>query len=175
MSRSSRFLSLVLRHKPEEAGITLDPQGWVRIDALLRGMKKAGRSMTRAELDALVAESDKKRFTISEDNTRIRAAQGHSVEVDLALDPVTPPDTLFHGTASASLDAIFEAGLNPGKRRQVHLSPDYETALTVGRRHGRPTVLRVDTAKMASDGFAFYRADNGVWLTDHVPARYLGF
>ncbi len=175
MSKQSKFLSLVLRHKPEEAGLTLDPQGWVNIDTLLRGLKRAGRAMSRDELEALVADSDKKRFTISEDGKRIRAAQGHSVAVDLGLAPVTPPEHLYHGTASANLDAIFREGLKPGKRQKVHLSPDPETAERVGQRHGKPTVLRVETGRMATDGHLFWRADNGVWLTDHVPKDYLAF
>lgn len=175
MSRQSKFLSLVLRHKPEEIGIKLDREGWVDIETLLRHLKKAGRAITRTELDTLVATSDKKRFTISEDGRRIRAAQGHSVKVDLGLAPQVPPVELYHGTASASLDDIFAQGLVPGRRQQVHLSPDPETARLVGRRHGKPVVLRVETAQMHEDGHLFYRADNGVWLTDNVPARYLGF
>lgn len=175
MSRQSKFLSLVLRHKPEEIGIKLDREGWVDIETLLRHLKKASRAITRTELDTLVATSDKKRFTISEDGRRIRAAQGHSVKVDLGLAPQVPPTELYHGTASASLDDIFAQGLVPGRRQQVHLSPDPETARLVGRRHGKPVVLRVETAQMHEDGHLFYRADNGVWLTDNVPARYLGF
>jgi putative RNA 2'-phosphotransferase len=175
MSRQSKFLSLVLRHKPEEIGIKLDREGWVDIATLLRHLKKAGRAITRSELDTLVATSDKKRFTISEDGRRIRAAQGHSIEIDLGLAPQAPPAELYHGTASASLDDIFAQGLIPRNRQQVHLSSDPETAETVGRRHGKPVVLRVETAQMHEDGHLFYRADNGVWLTDHVPARYLGF
>lgn len=175
MSKSSKFLSLVLRHKPEEIGITLDRAGWVRIDLLLRHLKKAGRGMSREELDEIVSTSDKKRFTISDDGRRIRAAQGHSIDVDLGLQPALPPEHLFHGTASASLDAIFAQGLQPQKRKQVHLSMDAQTALTVGRRHGRPVVLKIATGQMHGDGFRFFRADNGVWLTDHVPAHYLSF
>jgi putative RNA 2'-phosphotransferase len=173
--RQSRFLSLVLRHKPEEAGITLDRHGWVQIDTLLRGMKRAGHGMTRDDLEKVVAENDKKRFTISSDGKRIRAAQGHSVDVDLGLDPVSPPEYLYHGTASASLDSIFASGLHPGKRKKVHLSPDPETAIRVGQRHGKPVVLRVETGKMSQDGHLFWRAENGVWLTDLVPKEYLGF
>ena len=175
MSRQSKFLSLVLRHKPEEIGIKLDREGWVDIEILLRHLKKAGRAITRSELDTLVATSDKKRFTISQNGRRIRAAQGHSIEIDLGLAPQAPPAELYHGTASASLDDIFAHGLVPQRRRQVHLSPNPETAEKVGRRHGKPVVLRVETAQMHEDGHLFYRADNGVWLTDHVPARYLGF
>ena len=175
MSRHSKFLTLVLRHHPEVAGITLDSQGWVDVDQLLKGIKAAGRPMDRDDLFNLVRDSDKKRFTLSEDKKRIRAAQGHSIPVDLALLPTTPPDHLFHGTARASLDSIFATGLNPGKRLQVHLSPDVETALKVGQRHGRPVVMWVNTKQMHEDGHIFTQADNGVWMTDHVPAVYLSF
>lgn len=175
MSKHSKFLSLVLRHKPSEIDITLDRHGWVSIDTLLSKLKKSGRRLTREDLMEIVTTSDKKRFTISEDGKRIRAAQGHSVDIDLALEPQAPPRELYHGTASASLDAIFEQGLVPGKRKQVHLSLDPDTAEKVGRRHGRPVVLRIATRKMHEDGHLFYQADNGVWLTDHVPAKYLGF
>lgn len=175
MSRESKFLSLVLRHKPEEIDLQLDNHGWARVDELLRKLKKSGRKLSHDELIQLVETSDKKRFTLSEDGKRIRAAQGHSVEIDLGLKPQQPPGELYHGTASANLDAIFSNGLVPGKRQQVHLSLDPDTAERVGQRHGRPIVLRVEAQRMFDDGFEFFRADNGVWLTDAVPARYLGF
>lgn len=175
MSRDSKFLSRVLRHEPELIDLQIDAQGWVWIDELLRRLKKAGRGLSRDHLLEIVEANDKKRFTISEDGRRIRAAQGHSIDIDLGLPAVAPPDTLYHGTAAQSLDKIFESGLNPGRRRQVHLSPEPETATGVGRRHGKPVVLRVDAAKMHADGCVFYRSDNGVWLTDSVPAAYLGF
>lgn len=175
MSRESKFLSLVLRHKPEEIGLQLDKHGWVRVDDLLRKLKKANRKLSRDELTQLVESNDKKRFTLSDDGQRIRAAQGHSVDVDLGLEPQRPPDELYHGTASANLDAIFSDGLNPGRRKQVHLSLDPDTAERVGQRHGKPVVLRVEAQRMFEDGFDFFRSDNGVWLTDKVPATYLGF
>ncbi|MDA7963926.1 RNA 2'-phosphotransferase [Ruegeria sp.] len=175
MSRESKFLSLVLRHKPEEIGLQLDRHGWVRVEDLLRKLKKANRKLSRDELVQLVEGNDKKRFTLSDDGQRIRAAQGHSIDVDLGLEPQRPPDELYHGTASANLDAIFADGLNPGRRKQVHLSLDPDTAERVGQRHGKPVVLRVEAQRMYEDGFEFFRADNGVWLTDKVPATYLGF
>lgn len=175
MPRQSKFLSLILRHKPEEAGLTLNARGWAPVSAVLKGCRAAGRPMTRAELDDLVASNDKKRFTLSQDGQWIRAAQGHSVPVDLGLSPIDPPGTLYHGTARTSLDAIFAGGLTPQRRAQVHLSSDLDTARTVGQRHGKPVVLRVDSARMHKDGFVFFRADNGVWLADHVPSAYLGF
>lgn len=175
MRKESKFLSLVLRHKPEEIGLRMDAHGWARVDDLLRKMKKAGRRLSREELIHIVATNDKKRFTLSEDGRKIRAAQGHSIAVDLALKAREPPAKLYHGTASANLDAIFSQGLRPGNRQQVHLSLDPETALRVGRRHGKPVVLRVNSAAMHGAGYVFYRADNGVWLTDAVPPAYLGF
>ncbi len=168
-------MSLVLRHKPEEIGLQLDKHGWVRVDELLRKLKKANRKLSRDELIQLVENNDKKRFTLSEDGLRIRAAQGHSIDVDLGLEPQCPPDELYHSTASANLDAIFSEGLISGRRHQVHLSLDPDTAKRVGQRHGKPVVLRVEAQRMFNDGFEFLRADNGVWLTAKVPATYLGF
>lgn len=175
MSRESKFLSRILRHEPELVGLTLGAGGWVLVDDLLRGMKRAGHPLKRDALGVLVADSDKRRFTLSEDGRRIRAAQGHSVAVELDLPPATPPEELFHGTAAASLDAIWAEGLKPGKRQHVHLSSDPETATRVGQRHGRPVVLKIATGKMHADGHTFWQADNGVWLTDHVAPAYLSF
>ena len=175
MSRDSKFLSLVLRHKPEEIGLRLDQHGWVRVDELLMKLKGANRMLDREALFQLVESNDKKRFTLSEDRLWIRAAQGHSVDVDLGLSAQRPPDELFHGTARTNLDAIFASGLIPGRRKQVHLSLDRDTALRVGQRHGKPVVLRVDARRMFDEGFEFFRADNGVWLTNKVPSEYLRF
>lgn len=175
MSRQSKFLSLVLRHKPDEIGITLDRAGWVRIDQLLRALKGAGRGMSRSELDALVVKNDKRRFTVSSDAAFIRAAQGHSIAVDLGLQSGAPPSILYHGTARQYLNSIFSGGLRPIKRQQVHLSLDPATAIEVGRRHGKPVVLQVAASNMHREGHEFFRADNGVWLTDDVPAGHLSF
>lgn len=169
----SKFLSLVLRHAPEKIGLTLGPQGWVPVAELLSRMNRAGQPVTQDALFRIVAESDKQRFTLSEDRTQIRAAQGHSVKVDLGLTPAEPPPKLFHGTADKNLDAILREGLRPGKRMQVHLSADHATAVNVGQRHGRPVVLDVDCTAMRAAGHLFYRADNGVWLTDSVAPEYL--
>lgn len=171
----SKFLSYVLRHAPETIGLRLDANGWADVSELLTKAKKAGKRFDLDTLRVVVAENDKQRFTLSEDGRRIRAAQGHSVAVDLALAPVAPPALLYHGTASRNLDAIFAEGLKPGRRQQVHLSLDPETARKVGERHGKATVLTVDSNRMHGDGYTFVRADNGVWLTDHVPPAYLGF
>lgn len=171
--KTSKFLSLVLRHTPEKIGLTLDPQGWVPVADLLAHMATAGHPLTEAQLHAIVAASDKQRFTLSADRQRIRAAQGHSVKVELGLPPVEPPAQLFHGTAQQNLDVILREGLRPGKRQQVHLSLDHDTATKVGQRHGKPVVLNVDSKAMQDAGHLFYRADNGVWLTDQVPPEFL--
>ncbi len=171
--RLSKFLSLVLRHQPEKAGLTLDASGWVEVEALLRGCNAAGVSLTRPLLERLVAESDKQRFAFSEDRQRIRANQGHSVDVDLAYEPVTPPDILYHGTADRFLDSIRTRGLVRGNRHHVHLSADYAVAVEVGRRHGRPVVFDVAAERMHADGHRFFRSANGVWLTEQVPPQYL--
>ena len=171
----SKFLSYVLRHAPDSIGLSLDANGWAEVDDLLAKANAAGRRIDLAMLQAVVAENDKRRFTLSEDGRRIRAAQGHSIAVDLDLEPIEPPPRLYHGTATRNLDAILAEGLKPGRRQQVHLSLDPETARKVGERHGKPAVLSVDAAAMHQDGHRFFRADNGVWLTDSVPARYLSF
>jgi putative RNA 2'-phosphotransferase len=172
-TRLSKFLSLVLRHEPKKAGIILDSAGWVDVDALLRGCAAAGVALSRVDLDRIVAESEKQRFAFSDDRRRIRANQGHSVEVELAYEPVTPPDVLFHGTADRFLESIRAQGLVRGKRHHVHLSAERSTAIEVGRRHGRPVVLQIDARRMHAEGIAFFRSANSVWLTEHVPARCL--
>ncbi|MFZ3583213.1 RNA 2'-phosphotransferase [Loktanella sp. DJP18] len=175
MPRDSRFLTLILRHRPDLIGIELDKAGWADIGQLLRALKRHGRSLSRTQLEEIVFADNKTRFTVSPDGTRIRAAQGHSLPLDLGLSPMLPPVTLYHGTARHSLDAIFAEGLLPGRRQFVHLSKDVVTAVTVGARHGKAVVLTVNCAAMAAEGHAFVRADNGVWLTSAVPARFLGF
>lgn len=173
--RASKFLSLVLRHRPEHIGITLDPAGWVAVDELLAAARGSGFPLDRATLERVVAENDKRRFALSADGTRIRASQGHSVGVDLGLAPRTPPDLLFHGTAARFLESIRREGLKPGSRTHVHLSADEATARVVGRRHGSPVVLRVEAGHMHRDGHEFFFSENGVWLAQVVPASYLDF
>lgn len=170
--RVSKFLSLILRHHPERIGATLDPEGWLAIDALLARLPEDLR-IDRATLLRIVATNDKRRFEISADGARIRAAQGHSVAVDLAYEPQEPPAILYHGTATRFLEAILAEGLKPGSRRHVHLSRDAGTARMVGARHGRPVILEVDAARAAAEGQRFYLAANGVWLTDALAAGYL--
>ena len=169
----SKYLSKHRRHQPERIGLVLDEGGWVEIDTLIAAARAHGFSFTRDELDHVVAANDKKRFAV--DGTRIRASQGHSVEVDLGLAPATPPPYLYHGTVAAHLGAIRAEGLRPMNRHDVHLSPDRETATRVGARRGRPVVLSVDTGAMHRDGHVFHVSANGVWLTKAVPPEYLRF
>jgi len=170
---TSKLLSYVLRHRPDSIGLALDAQGWAAVDDLLARLAAAGHAVDRSLLERVVAENDKQRFAFSADRTRIRASQGHSVAVDLALDPAPPPDLLYHGTASRFLKSILATGLRAAGRHHVHLSADADTARRVGARHGFPAVLRVDAARMRADGIVFYRSDNGVWLTEAVQPRYL--
>ena len=173
--RTSKFLSKVLRHAPESVGLRLDEAGWVDVDELLAAAGRAGVALDRPTLERVVAENDKQRFALSPDGVRIRASQGHSVTVELGLEPVVPPDVLFHGTADRNLDSIRAQGLVPGRRTHVHLSADEATAVNVGRRHGRPVVLRVRAGEMHRAGHPFYRSDNGVWLTGAVPPAHIDF
>lgn len=171
----SKFLSYVLRHKPEDIGLTLDREGWADVAELLRRAAESGTEISREVLERVVAESDKKRFALSPDGLRIRAVQGHSTpSVDRDFEPRTPPETLFHGTAQRFMSSIREQGLLPGSRQYVHLSEDEQTALAVGQRHGKAVILRVNAAAMAQDGFLFHLSENGVWLTRAVPPGYLG-
>lgn len=169
----SKYLSKHLRHTPDRLGLTLAPGGWVTIDELLSACAAHQFPLTRAELEEVVAASDKQRFSFDETKTRIRANQGHSIEVDLQLEPQTPPDVLYHGTGEKSVSAILQSGLLKMSRHQVHLSKDVETARKVGMRHGRPAIFAVDAAAMQQAGFTFYCSDNGVWLVDGVPPQYL--
>jgi len=169
----SKFLSLVLRHKPDAIGITLDPQGWATIDELIAKSDASGTSFNRDDLLQVIETSDKKRFSLSEDGQRIRAAQGHSVIVDLGLSPREPPSVLYHGTATQFVDSIMSEGLKPRARQQVHLSIDETIAYRIGQRHGKPAILKVEALCMHTKGFRFYLADNGVWLTDEVPPEFL--
>ncbi len=172
-TKHSRLLSLVLRHKPETIGLTLDGSGWADIDALLDSLPRAGVTMTRDHLLELVDNNDKKRFAISRDGRFIRARQGHSVDVDLGLEPKEPPTILHHGTAEKSLASILKSGLRRGQRHHVHLHTDRDLAETVGRRHGKPVLLEVSALAMWQDGHLFFVTDNGVWLTEAVPVAYL--
>jgi putative RNA 2'-phosphotransferase len=173
LTEISKFLSFVLRHNPRAIGISLDPEGWVLIDVLLQASAKAKHSITREQLEEVVATNDKKRFSISPDGRSIRANQGHSVEVDLNLEPVEPPELLYHGTVERFLDSIRQKGLVRGARQHVHLSADRETAIRVGQRRGRPVVLVIEAGRMHREGCRFYLSENKVWLTDAVPPEFL--
>lgn len=169
----SKFLSLVLRHKPEEIGLVLDQNGWALIEELIALANARGTNLSRPQIESIVENSDKQRFAISADGMKIRANQGHSVDIALGLKPQTPPERLYHGTATRFLDAIRASGLHSASRQHVHLSTDLATAEKVGSRHGKPVILTVDAGRMARDGHLFYLSENGVWLTESVPAKYL--
>ena len=172
-ARLGRFLCLVLRHHPEVAGITLDEHGWADVGALLDGVCGTGRQIDRDTLERIVREDNKQRYSFNEDHTKIRANQGHSIQVDVELRKVQPPQYLYHGTTARFLPAIRTDGIRKMNRQYVHLSPDYQTAVAVGRRHGSPVVvLRIDAGAMEQNGVAFYRAKNGVWLCDYVSPEY---
>lgn len=171
-TRLSRYLSLILRHHPEAAGITLDAHGWAEVDALIAGIQKT-RPFSREILEEIVRTDSKQRYAFNADKTRIRACQGHSVRVDVEPQVKTPPGALYHGTAERSVSGITREGLLPMGRLYVHLSPDFKTARAVGSRHGSPVVYRVDCARMQKDGFDFCQAENGVWLVRAVPPEYL--
>lgn len=170
---ASKFLSRILRHAPEDAGLTLEPGGWVAVADLLAGAARVGMRLTADELAEIVRLCNKQRFAFDETGTRIRANQGHSTEVDLQLSPAEPPLLLFHGTATHNLDLILRDGLLKMARHHVHLSPDTDTAVKVGSRHGKVVVLAVDAAAMRTDGYEFFVSANGVWLVEHVPPQYL--
>jgi putative RNA 2'-phosphotransferase len=174
--RVSRLLSFALRHDPAALGLTLDAAGWTAVDDLLSALARRGEPATREEFEAIVRTNDKQRFALSADGARIRANQGHSVAVDLGLPPCAPPPRLYHGTVARFLEGIRASGLLPGERRHVHLSVDERTAHVVAaRRRGTPLILIVRADEMHGDGHVFHVSANGVWLTAHVPARYLEY
>jgi len=170
---TSKFLSLVLRHKPEQIGLRLDKAGWAEIDELVDRAVAAGVEIDRPMIESIATNCPKQRFSISEDRHRIRANQGHSLKVDLGMEERQPPKSLFHGTSTRFHESIKQTGIHPQARQYVHLSSDPETALVVGRRHGKPIVLRIDARTMGLDGYLFFLSENGVWLTEHVPYSYV--
>jgi len=169
----SKFLSLVLRHQPEKIGLSLDENGWADVTELLQLSTNANVKFTLEDLINVVHENDKQRFVFSEGNTKIRANQGHSISIDLALNAIVPPNTLYHGTALGNLPSILKEGIKKQKRQHVHLSEDMDTAIKVGSRHGKPVVLCINTIQMYHDGAHFYKSENNVWLTDFVDAKYI--
>lgn len=171
--RWSKFLSFILRHEPSSIGLQLDAEGWAEVADLLAACQAHGKSLSRAILEDVVATNSKRRFAFSDDNQRIRASQGHSIDVDLGYAPATPPDVLFHGTVDKHLPSIRAEGLKKILRHHVHLSADEATARAVAARHGKPVIFRIAAAKMHAAGHVFYQSANGVWLTDAVPPHYL--
>jgi putative RNA 2'-phosphotransferase len=173
--RTSKFLSLVLRHEPERVGLKLDHAGWVNVDELLATLNRHGVSLTLEQLRHIVATSDKKRFAFNDDETRIRASQGHSIDVELQYAPQVPPALLYHGTATRFLDSIRDKGLLKMERHHVHLSAETVVTVQVGARHGKPALLIIRAGEMHRAGHVFYRSANGVWLVEHVPPQFIEF
>jgi putative RNA 2'-phosphotransferase len=173
--KTSKFLSLILRHQPERVGLKLDGAGWVNVNELLEAINRHGVLLSLEELKHVVATNDKRRFEFSADGLKIRASQGHSVEIDLQYQPEVPPEFLYHGTPEKFVESIRASGLNKGKRHAVHLSPDAMTATKVGQRRGKPVVLRIRAGEMHRAGQVFRRSANNVWLVEHVPAEFIEF
>ena len=173
--RISKFLSLVLRHEPERVGLNLDDAGWVAVDALLEAVNRNGVKLSLDQLQHVVSTSEKKRFAFSEDGQRIRANQGHSIEVDLQYPPQPPPELLYHGTARRFLQSIRQKGLQKMERHDVHLSAETKLTMKVGSRHGKPVLLVIRAGDMHRAGHVFRCSANGVWLVDHVPPNYIEF
>jgi len=169
----SKFLSLVLRHQPETIGIQLDKNGWTDVNELIEKTKNYGIKFNRETLNHIVATNSKKRFAFNDTLDKIRASQGHSVEIELGYTNQKPPEILFHGTAEKFVQSILDTGLEKRNRQHVHLSSDLETAIKVGQRHGKPFIFNVLAEQMYNDNFQFYISENGVWLTDNVPTKYL--
>lgn len=169
---TSRYIALILRHKPEVIGITLDEHGWAHVDELIEGVGRT-HPIDMEMLEEIVRTDDKQRYAFNDDKTLIRANQGHSVEVEVELKEAVPPCILYHGTAEKFVSSINHSGLISKTRLYVHLSQTSETALTVGARHGKPVIFEVDAARMHADGYRFYLSANGVWLTKSVPIKYL--
>ncbi len=172
-TKLSRFLSLVLRHKPEEIGIKLDPNGWTNVTILISKMNSYGKNIDVETLEEILKTNNKKRFSFNEDKSLIRANQGHSIDIDLGYKTKIPPKKLFHGTAAKYVDSIYKTGIKKKNRHHVHLSKDFKTALSVGQRHGKPVVFEILTGQMIKEGFEFYESENGVWLTDEVPVKFI--
>ncbi len=168
----SKYISLILRHKPETIDITLDEHGWANVSELIEGISKT-QSINMKTLERIVAEDEKQRYSFNDDKTLIRANQGHSIPVDVELEKLEPPKILYHGTGEKFVSSIDEQGLIPKSRLYVHLSVDKKTAEKVGLRHGKPVIYVVNSSEMYNDGYAFYHSVNGVWLTKNVPVKYL--
>lgn len=175
LRKKSKFLSLVLRHQPEKIGIELDPAGWVDVETLLEALAHHRKHISRAKLEEVVSSNDKQRFSFSKDGSQIRANQGHSLQVDLGYQSATPPEILYHGTPQQSVDVIRREGLKKMNRHHVHLHVDVATSTAVGRRRGKPVLLKIKALEMHQAGSEFFVTPNDVWLTDSVPAKYIEF
>ena len=173
MKQLSKLLSFILRHQPGHIGLELNEQGWASVEELLSKLNASGTPVDMSTLEEVVATNSKKRFAFNEDKTQIRASQGHSIEIDLQLQPAEPPPVLYHGTAEVNLESIRSQGLKKQNRQHVHLSDNIATAKTVGGRHGKPVVLSISATEMRAEGYTFYLSDNGVWLTDEVPPKFI--
>lgn len=173
LKSASKFLSLLLRHQPEKLALNMDDEGWVEIGELVANSASNNVSFTEQMIREIVATSDKQRFAIDRSGKRVRANQGHSIDVNLNLEVVDPPLVLYHGTADRNVESILHDGLIKQSRQHVHLSATIETAKNVGQRHGRPVIFSVDCERMKTGGFAFFKSKNGVWLVDHVPSEFL--
>jgi putative RNA 2'-phosphotransferase len=169
----SKFLSLILRHQPEVVGLALEENGWVDVKKLIKACADYGKPFTFSELKFVVATNDKKRFAFNDDETKIRASQGHSLEVEIEFEKRIPPEILYHGTAEKNVGVIFAEGLKKMSRHHVHLSADTETAKKVGMRYGKPVIFQVDTNAMIAEGFEFFVSANDVWLVENVPPKFL--
>jgi len=172
LNSTSKFISLILRHKPETIGIMLDEHGWASVEELIEGIRKT-RPFDMKMLEEIVRTDNKQRYSFNEDKTLIRANQGHSIPVDVELSVTEPPEYLYHGTGQKYVESIDRTGLIPKSRLYVHLSADPETAMKVGSRHGKPVIYRILSGQMQKDGYVFCRSVNGVWLTKEVPVKYL--
>lgn len=170
--RLSKYISLILRHKPEVIGITLDKHGWAEVDKLIEGISK-DYEINMEILEEIVQTDEKQRYSFNEDRTLIRANQGHSIPVDVELEEKEPPEYLWHGTGLKYTDSIDKSGLIPKSRLYVHLSADTDTAVKVGSRHGKPVIYRILSGEMYRQGYLFYLSENGVWLTRNVPVVFL--
>lgn len=174
-TKISKYISLILRHKPEVIGIELDRNGWCDIDALIEGINKSGELITRDILESIVINDDKQRYSIDNEKNRIRANQGYSISVDIELELRVPPTVLYHGTVGKFISSIKEQGLVKGQRQYVHLSQYSKTAVTVGKRRGIPIILEIDSKRIHEDDYKFYISSNNVWLCDHIPRAYIQF
>jgi putative RNA 2'-phosphotransferase len=169
----SKFISLILRHKPGEIGVKLDEYGYIKTSDLIKGLNLKGYKVTISDIERIVAEDNKQRYSFNDDKSKIKANQGHSITVNLELQPIEPPKVLYHGTATRFSESICKEGIKKQNRQYVHLSSDVETATKVGKRHGELVIFRIDSDQMYKDGYKFYLSENKVWLTDYVPIKYL--